>query len=210
MHHVRILSSSLGIRGLRCPSLHILECRIGGCISQHGHRSCPRVTEWSNLIGTCRLSSLSRNLKVEARASLFAFNVGSFVGNLTLVVLRVGSINRRSLNSGYTSRENSVSNSSRGNESPVREESTPIGKVSNKYLGHLPRVGNSKPTQISRDQLSVPSGGYYSLLRSFDGSTSSSNRIGHPSSMVDIVINRVNKGRSPLSLEEFQDSLHVP
>lgn len=174
MHHVRILSSSLSIMGLKCPILRIMECKIGGCIGQHGHISCPRVTEWSNLIGAHRLSSSSRNLKVEARASIFTFNVRSFTRNLTLIVLEVDNINRRSLNSGYTPRENSVTCSSRGSESRMREESIPIGKMSSNVLGNSPRVGSNKPIHISRDQLAIPISWYYSLHRSFDGSTSSS------------------------------------
>lgn len=93
MHHVRILPSSLSIGGLRCPCLHILECRIGGCIGQHGHKSCPKITKWNDFIGARRSSNLSRNLKVEAQASIFTFSVRSFIRDLTLVVLGVGSIN---------------------------------------------------------------------------------------------------------------------
>lgn len=150
---MRILSSSLRIRGLRCPCLHILECRIGRFISRHRHRSCPRLPEQSNLelIRVRRLSSLSRNLKVEARASVFVFNVRSSSGNLTLIILGVGNINRRSLYSGHTLGETSVSSNSRGSESRMREESTPIGKVSSKVMGHSPGVGSEKPTQISKD-----------------------------------------------------------
>lgn len=91
----------------------------------------------------------------------------------------------------------------------MREKGTPVRKVSSKVLGHPPGIGSSKPAQISRNQLTVPSSWCYGLRRGFDSSINNSGSIGHPNDMGDIGSSRVSRGRGSLSLEDRQDGLHI-
>lgn len=212
MYHIRELPSSLCSRGMRCPSLHILECKVGRCICQHQIRIFPNVSKWSilKLIKIHRLSSLGRNLKVEARPSILVFIVRRFSKNLTLGILGVGSINRgRSLDHGHTPWDNNIPNNIRGDKILVRDKGTPISKLRRNVWGHSLEIGSNKPICSRRKHVLIHNSRYHSLHRSFDNGNNINNNIGHPKNIGDIGSIKVSRGRLPLSLENLQYSLHV-